>query len=258
MISEFCLVVKLSSNIVTENCRRIWVLSSMTAHVLPLIPGCVQCTWHGPEESQVHHVWTHTPSGGVWCGQLTANRRGRARVVLILLTSQIWVIILPTCIRWSRKGSIAKSDTTITCHNAELSLYKNSSDILWQYRVPYANISSSKYIMWVIIKYLHWKNRSFEIYPAPHSTWVCTAFHNFLWMFKKKKKRCCMAMEISLCKARADEWDGTCVQTLSPARTERHRPVLKLNKSLVNWLFEDLYSNEIDLKKILMKKRLQS
>ena len=111
------------------------------------------------------------------CGQLTANRRGRARVaqwlaairqathsslrrrwarllwrlecvawrivashcaVLLwfywLLTLRIWVIILPTCIRWSRKGSIAKSDIIITCHNAELSLFMN-----WWTRVTYCD-----------------------------------------------------------------------------------------------------------------------
>ena len=147
LISEVCLVVKISSNIVTENCRRIWVLSSMTAHVLPLwFPAVSNARGTDPKS----HRYTTT------CGQLTANRRGRARVDMILLTLRIWGIILPRCIRWSRKGSIAKSDTTITCHNAELSLYMNSSDILWQYRVPCANISSiEKYIMWVIIKYLH-------------------------------------------------------------------------------------------------------
>ena len=146
LISELCLVVKISSNIVTENCCRIWVLSSMTAHVLPLwFPAASDARGTDPKS----HRYTT-------CGQLTANRRGRARVVIILLTLRIWVIILPTCIRWSRKGSIAKSDTTIICHNAELSLYMNWSDILWQYRVPYANISSiEKYIMWVIMKYLH-------------------------------------------------------------------------------------------------------
>ena len=140
LISEFCLVVKIYSNIVTENCRRIWVLSSMTAHVLPLwFPAVSNARGMDPKS----HRYTK-------CGQLTANRRGRARVVIILLTLRIWVIILPTCIRWSRKGSIVKSDTTITCHNADLSLNMNWSDILWQYRVPYANISSiEKYIMWV-------------------------------------------------------------------------------------------------------------
>ena len=64
----------------------------------------------------------------------------------------------------------------LNCHL----IYMNSSDILWQYRVPYANISSiEKYIMWVIIKYLHLKNGSFEIYPAPHFNLSLHRFSQF-------------------------------------------------------------------------------
>ena len=56
----------------------------------------------------------------------------------------------------------------------------NSSDILCDnigYSMPtfcggvgltVAISSIEKYVMWVIIKYLHQKNGSFEIYPAPH------------------------------------------------------------------------------------------
>ena len=57
LISEFCLVVKLSSNIVTENCRRIWVLSSMTAHVLPLWFPAVSNA-RGTDPKSHNHVWT--------------------------------------------------------------------------------------------------------------------------------------------------------------------------------------------------------
>ena len=73
----------------------------------------------------------------------------------------------------------------LNCHF----IYMNSSDILWQYRVPYANISSiEKYIMWVIIKYLHWKNGSFEIYPAPPLNLSLHRFSQFPLDVLKKKE----------------------------------------------------------------------
>ena len=51
---------------------------------------------------------------------------------------------------------------------------------VWQYSVLYANISSiEKYVMWVIIKYLHQKNGSFEIYPAPHFNLSLDHFSQF-------------------------------------------------------------------------------
>ena len=73
LLSEFCLVVKISSNIVTENCRRIWFCLRWQSMFCLWFPAVSNARGTDPKS----HRYTA-------CGQLTANRRGRARVDIII------------------------------------------------------------------------------------------------------------------------------------------------------------------------------
>ena len=169
LISEFCLVVKISSNIVTEKCRQVWVLSSMTAHVLPL---------RFPAVSK-HVARTQTVTGTPrvrTVDLLTANRRGRASVVLILLTLWIWVIIYPCA--FVGPGKDPSSNLT-----PPLPVIMLNCHFTWT-RVTYCDNICQHFQCWkiynaVIIKYSHWKNGSFEIYPALHFNLSLHLFSQF-------------------------------------------------------------------------------